>query len=1138
MPVQVGLPSNAPIGSGGRVNMGKKENVSAAELAKIIGFHEPTEEQAQIAEHPPYVNVGSSRAASPLLVVAGAGSGKTKTLSLRAAYLATEHGIEGQNILGLTFTRKAAAELAENLTDGLNRVEEARKMARGGEVEPFAFLLNSPEATTYNSFALNVVQEFGATVGITPSVEHMGEAASWQLMSEVVAGWSKDLHGELKEGTVVARALSLREDVANQGMSAEEARRAIERLTERFESLRQDNIKKFTKPFQEALETLHLRLDLLEIIDEFEKRKAATGRMDYADQVNAAIKIVEENEEAREVLRDRHKIVFLDEFQDTSVSQMKFLSTLFRDHPVTAVGDPNQAIYGWRGASAGALEDFHQEFTVKGVEPTTLKLSTAWRNSKKVLGVANTIADPLNPESGAEGFLRPRKGAPDGEVVAKYAMTEQDSIDGIVSYIAGLREQAEKSGRGKPLEVAVLARANSPLLPIVEALRARQIPAQLAGGDSLLQHPAVVDLRAALEITWDVGQSASLTRLLTNLDLSPSDMMALGMESRRIARKAVPEGQVPQILLEAVEAVREGRQVLGLSEEGGARIRYLGDQLATLRKGAANSLVVQVENARDTLHLERDGKATPDGENITDVLDLFAGVVASYEAGADRPTMGGFLSWLDAAEEREQGIRVPSVEIDPNIVQVLTVHSSKGLEWDVVVVADLVASRFPSSSGRGVSMAGGEPKPPVSPAPSKGWWSDPGVLPYPCRRDRSHLPDPDIWDADTPGTSRYNLFREEVGKYQQDEERRLAYVAFTRARNHLLLTGSWFSTAKLPRFPSIFFEEAINTDDGKAVETEKVELPPKEEWDEQREALKKVSFPREPGQLRKQNHQAAARVLDEKALLLKRSEKRRREDGLAAIRAGSGAAQASDQLGVQIAEQVETLLRQRDHQQKYSKPTEELSADEVFAAAAGSRILSVTEIADFVSDPEKGAADLLRPVPERPVADAVLGQAFHYWAEHYLARVSASAAELDPKDMPLSATLTQEDAAQLEALASVFRSGVVPAGWKAVGVEVPFLVQTDDYPVRGRVDALFEDQDGVTHLVDWKTRRAEVTRVSPKTAAYYQKQLELYKRAWAKDHSRTVDARIVFVSPEGAQTLQYEELEEAVKKGEGVTLRR
>ena len=1125
------------------MRMGMEKEMSAADLASILGMPTPTKDQAAVAEYPTQVKVDGQWKAAPLLVVAGAGSGKTKTLSLRAAYVANRDKIDGQNILGLTFTRKAAAELAENLTTSLEGLSRTRALEKQAPVEPFSFLLNSPEATTYNAFALSVVQEFGASVGITPSVEHMGEAASWQLMSEVVALWPDEIHGDNAESTIVDRALSLREDIANQAMTSQEAKEEIIALRDRFLALEAEKPSSFTKDFHTAVEGLNQRLDLLEIVGEFEQRKAASGKMDYADQVLAAIKIVENSEQARQTLRDRHKLVFLDEFQDTSVAQLRFLSALFGDHPVTAVGDPNQAIYGWRGASAGSLLDFHPEFTrERGVPRATKSLSVAWRSEKNILDVANKIAQPLQDaldgeEEGAVLTLEPRPRAGDGSVLATYPMTERESIDEIVRHIADLRSRGGGDSEGRPPSVAVLARTNRPLLSIVEALRKAQIPAQLVGGDSLLQHPAVIDLRAALQITWDIGRSSALMRLLGNLDLGAADLQALGVYSRKLGRELDPGGETPRILLEAVEAVREGKRVPGLSAEGAARVRRLGGQLAELRRGTSGSLVAQVENARDILGLELDGLADPGGGDTADVLDLFTGVVAEYEGGADRPTMGGFLTWLEVAEKKEQGIRVPSVNLDPEAVQVLTIHSAKGLEWDAVVVAEMSASRFPSSRGRSYRVVSKDPEvvgPPTSPAPASEWWTDTGQLPYPCRKDRKHLPDPDIWDASTGGGGRYALFREGVGEYKENEERRLAYVAVTRARQSLLLTGSWFSTAKSPRFPSIFLKEALEakTSDGRdAVEALLTDLPPKEEWESMREVPSPAAFPREPGLTRRQVHQAALRVLEEMEALTEGEG--RREQALQALQG------AAPDEGERLSQDLRMLLRKKDAEAE-AEDLSALTPEEIFTKAARSRVLSVTEIADFVSDPKRGAEDLTRPVPNRPVSDALVGEAFHQWAEQYLGRLSVSGAELDPEDTQVGIGLGDTQQEQVRALAAAFKKQGVPPGWSVVGVEVPFFVSAGAQPVRGRVDAVFEDEAGDTHLVDWKTRRRPVTRVSPKTVAYYQKQLELYVEAWkdveAAEEGREIDARIVFVSPAGTQTLTYADLAAAAAAGEGINV--
>lgn len=1114
------------------------DQLTVVELARSLGLRTPTEEQAAVAEYPPTMDVGGEQCAAPLLVVAGAGSGKTETLSLRATYLAHRYGYDGQDILGLTFTRKAAAELSERLRQ---RLESLHKTGTDGKAsDPFSFLLNSPEATTYNAFALNVVQEFGATVGISPSVEHMGEAAAWQLMSEVVAAWPHRIRGDSAESTVVEKALSLREDIANQAMDVDEARRALDRLKGTFERSRQQKKRSFTVPFQEGLERLEQRFDLLDIIERFEKQKMDSGRMDYADQVLAAIKIVENSERARATLRARHKIVFLDEFQDTSVAQMRFLSALFQDHPVTAVGDPNQAIYGWRGASAASLLDFHPLFTRKPGVPKTVKgLTTAWRSSKNVLDIANTLAKPLDTDWGENTSLRlkPRPGAPDGEVTATYPYKETESQRQIVDAIIDLRVAHERAGLKAP-SIAVLARTTRPLLPIVEALREASVPAQLVGGDSLLQHPRVVDLRSTLEITADVGKSTSLMRLLTNLDLGAADIQALANYSHRMVGGRGSQASSPAILLEAVESAASGEPVPGLSKVGTQRVAHLGQKLRKLRAAPTTTLTAQVERARQQMNLDVEGLADPTSEDVTGVLDLFTDVATDYQNTAERPTMAGFLTWLDAAEQKEGGIRVPSVNIDPNAVQVLTIHASKGLEWDAVVLAEMRSGRFPSYRANAFTRGktNDDPiLPPESPYPQFGWWKDSGVLPYPCRRDRQHLPDPPIWDGEEGGGKRIDLLKEEIGAYLEDEERRLAYVAVTRAKTSLFMTGSWFDTGRQARYPSIFFREslAVEQDSAPTVEALTTAPPPPSTWPEMREMPERVPFPREPGSVRRRAHQASQRIKEETSAAAKLPERRRRDETLQTL---------GDR---ELARAIRLLLNQKDRDALEAEENANRNPEQVLALAAESRVLTVTELASFAANPDRGIDELLRPIPSEPSTHAVIGNAFHQWVEQKLAKLSVTGADLDPDEPPSEIFLDSDAKNQFRKLTDAFSRAQDSEewkqrteGWSVEGIEVPFLLQIGNKTARGRIDVAFKEPNGKVHLVDWKTRSRNPKKIRRETVRAYQKQLELYLAAWKEraGNKARIDAHIVFVSPQGLSSVSYEQLVAAAEADRDINL--
>lgn len=1124
--------------------------MSAKELARELGLLEPTDEQADVAEYPPYVEVDGEQYAAPLLVVAGAGSGKTQTLSLRASYMTSQFGVRPESILGLTFTRKAAGELA-------GRLAAHSRLLTGidGSVGEGFAVVEVPVGTTYNSFALGIVQEFGPLIGIDPKVTHLDAAASWQLMSEIVAGWPYDISGDLAESTIVERALGLREDIANQAMTMSEVEAGLRRLSAKFETLREEKGGKLAGFFLEGEQTVAQRRELLAVIEAFEDAKAQTGRMDYADQVLAAIRIVEEVDHVRDVLRARHKVVFLDEFQDTSVAQMRFLSALFSDHPVTAVGDPNQAIYGWRGASAASLQDFHRLFNPKRVAPQeTLKLSMAWRNDRSILNAANVIAAPLaktpsyvrrvgsedknarpgigeqlgsqrqaqlvqggsapkevvNDAADAE-FLAARDKAGPGTTEANFRLRHQESIDDIVDFVEQARRDLYDPEEGKPGSVGVLCRRNAPLRPILQALHERGIPAQMVGSESLLGHPAVLDLRAALQVAVDPGDSPSLMRLLTNLDLGASDLRALGDHASSIMwreQKRDPEsGRSPILLAEAVDSCEKPGDVPGMSAVAAVRVARLRRILRELRQSAALSIPAQVQTARRLLALDIESEADPTSEDVSAVLDTFADVATEYDKSAPRPTMEAFLAWLTAAELKEKGLSSPTADIDADAVQVMTIHGSKGLEWDAVAIAEFSAGRLPSQ-GSGNRKRGGEFAPPPNPGPASGWWKDASVLPYSLRQDAAHLPDPAIWGSDKTATYAQNTFREEVGQYLQDEERRLAYVAITRARHRLLMTGSWFDTGTTPRFPSLFVTQLLASapasDGVPPVTKARMEpLPPAEEWADLIASESTAMFPREPGPVRRRSEQAGVKVLQE----LPNADTLDVDAGLESVK------------NENLRNDARLLLAQLEDQRKRAKELESADPEKVLAAAGASRALSVTEVAAFKADPVGVAADLLRPVPQRPMGSAQLGSHLHRWMEGHLRVLASSSADKDlqPED-EIPASLVGEDK---EIFAAIQRAVIeldLGRDYTVFGIEIPFSWTEEQQLIRGRIDAVLRDKDGNYVLVDWKTSRYPKRSMTEQEKLRYATQLSYYRKAWqeqAEADGVELSSQLVFVFPGG-----------------------
>ena len=563
--------------------------LSALQIQAIVDATKtPTPEQVRVIEAP----------RRPLLVVAGAGSGKTETMSMRVLWLLANHpDLSPSSILGLTFTRKAAGELGERLRERIRLL--SREMPRLRER-----LDEDPVSLTYNSFAERIVSEHGMRIGIDPDFSMLSEAGALDLMLQIVEAWPTDLDEDLTPLGAVGQILHLAGEIAEHGYTVESAREALVDFGRELEQVGQTN-----DDARRLLRANRRRIAFLDPIEAYQQRKRDMGVLDFSDQLVLATRIVREAPVVRESLREEFRAVLLDEFQDTSVIQMDLLSMLFGDHAVTAVGDPNQAIYGWRGASASSLESFLDRFqTGEAQESQTLTLSTAWRNDQAILDAANRVAAPLREVAAyQEGkahlkaqspVLVTRDGAGPGRVDVAYAPDYEAALGTVVDFVRSVRAQASEGGRRRT--VAVLCRRRKDFAYVDAALRDAGIPTEIVGLGGLLDQPAVQDVRAALELAYDVEASPWLARLLAGIDLGATDLMALGDWSRVLARA---EGTNPHqaVLLDAVDSppepgwAAEGRPAI--SEEAVRRVRLLGERLRQVREGVGRSVTEQVERA-------------------------------------------------------------------------------------------------------------------------------------------------------------------------------------------------------------------------------------------------------------------------------------------------------------------------------------------------------------------------------------------------------------------------------------------------------------------------------------------------------------------------------------------------------------
>lgn len=1037
--------------------------ITAAQVAEVITPDRvPTPEQAAVVEAP----------LEPTLVVAGAGSGKTETMSLRIVWLVANHLVAPEEILGLTFTRKAAGELAE-------RIQKRLRRWWGRTGEPVT-TTSGPTVATYNSYAASVVADHALRIGHDPGARILSEGSRWRLAHEVLAAhdFGEELP-ELAESTLTEAVLRLSDSLAEHLLEPEEARERMLELAEEFAD--REGLKKHRDGLDAVAARLRLRARLVEVVRAYRERKIETGAMDFADQVRLAgrlarIPAVSAGERAR------FRVVILDEYQDTSVAQLEFLHGLFGDgHPVMAVGDPNQSIYGWRGASAGGLRAFRQTFrTPSGAEAHQLHLSTAWRNDEAILKAANTVAAPLAGSTGlAVPPLRARPGAGPGRVHAAWFGTVHEEAEAIAQHLA-----AHGWGGKDPAvlpSAAVLCRKRKQFGPVVEALRRHGIPVEVVGTGGLLNVPEVVDVVALLQAAHDPSRGDALMRLLTSprMALGLADIACLGDWGRRLASRHRPRGE--ELELEAdevdersiVEAIDElpppgWRDSRGhaLSPAARERLADLAARLESLRRATylpVGQLVVEAERLLD-LDIEL---AARGGAGARVHLDRLQELAEQFAASLDSSaaTLGAFLDHLDLVQKHDDGERPGEVDVDRHCVQVLTVHAAKGLEWDLVVVAGMREGSFP-----GVEIKNGRP------GGKRAWLLDPGELPYPLRkdyRDRDGTPRLPALEL-APGADAKECQEElaefvvAASRHVLDEDRRVAYVALTRARRDLLLTGYWYDEAVSARGPSVFLAELAEAGLLGA-------------------GLEEIAGQRPAANPLLLEEPRATWPLDP---LAEAGRRELLESAARRVRSADPGAPSGDP---ELDELVELLLAEEDARRTSGESLVPLPP-----------AVSPTALTRLVHDRERFVENLRRPVPREPSVAALRGTLFHQWIEkRYRATSLVDLEELPGADDDRGDETTAALQAAFEASEWASRT--------PLELELDLVVPVGGVVVHARPDAIFAEADGYV-VVDWKSGRPPRSEQEMREREL---QLALYRLAWATyagvDQSR-VRAAFFFAS--------------------------
>lgn len=1004
---------------------------------------------------------------APGVVIAGAGSGKTTLMAARVVYLVVTGQVRPEQVLGLTFTTKAASELRQRIRAALRTAGVLDEpMPRGGARDDDTVEeVLEPSVLTYNAYAANLLTEHGLRIGHEPDTRVITDAARYQLGARVVERFTGDIH-QLTDHppTAIQNLLALDSAMSEHLVGPDDVRRVDAEARAGFAAaLAAERAGKdrttYRKPVEAALSAIDRRGELLELVAGYRRLKAELGLMDFSDQIELGARLASEQPDVGLAQRAAFRVVLLDEYQDTSVAQATMLSRLFsgpdeargRGHAVTAVGDPNQAIYGWRGASVSNILNFADTFpAARGGAVPVLPLTVNRRSDARILEVANALAAPLYERYDQVEPLQAKPGAEPGVVGAEVLETHADELARLVEDV-----QAVHGGeRGTTWsDVGVLTRDNAHAAEVFDALSGAGVPVEIVGLSGLLRLPEVAEVVAVLHLLHDVTANAALLTLLTGprWAIGARDLRLLGQRADEIAGRGgrgAEAGSVTDHLLDIADGIDPAEVAclddaladpgdLPFSEEARERFALLGAELRLLRSHVGEPLLDVVRRIVDLtgVDVELASAVDPAALSRRDNLDLFVRAVADFQAVDGDVGLPALLAYLTAEDDQGNGLDVATPTLADS-VKLLTVHRSKGLEWHAVFLVGVCETRFPSNRSRTL------------------WTSSPSVLPAPLRGDAPDLPQLAGHDK-----AALDAYRADTRAHDAEEELRLGYVAFTRAAHVLSVTSYCWTSRTTPFGPSAY----------QRVVAERVEAwgEPPRPWRE-----KPVKGDPNPYDAVDPSRPWPSTAVGREAALRREAAQRVRTAVVGAPDLGLDMIEAA-----RVAEwdaELDRLLAEarRDRSEHVAVPLPSS--------------LSATAVSRLREDPEAFARDLARPMPRPPSAAARFGTRFHAWVEARFGQQDL----FDYGDLPGRADAGIDDDADLEALVATFESG--PFATRVPHqVEAPFALVLAGQVVRGRIDAVYAEPDGGWLLVDWKTGRAEATDPL---------QLALYRLAWAELH--------------------------------------
>lgn len=628
----------------------------------------------------------------PLLIVAGAGTGKTKVITERIKWLIDKKLAKPEEILALTFTEKAAKEMEE-------RVDIALPYGTFG-----MWIM------TFHSFCDRVLKNEGLQIGLNPHFKLLTEAESYLLVKKNF--WKFNLTQFRPSGNPY---------------------KFIEGMIQHFSRLKDEDVRVEDYKNEEYPE-------LVEAYKTYEKLKIDEGVMDFSDLISNALKLFRGRKNVLERYKKTFKYILVDEFQDTNYAQYQLIKLLAPDNSnLTVVGDDSQSIYKFRGAAISNILSFMKDYP----KAKQIVLTKNYRSTQTILDAAYKLIKHNDPDT-LEAKLGICKNLEsqieDGEEI-ELIRTEriEQEADEVIKLIK--TNKANKTRKYEWSDFAILVRANNHSDAFVRVLERAKIPFQFLGPGALFKQSEVKDLIAYLKVLADFTDSVSLYRVLS-MDIfkfKQRDLIEVLNKAKKINISLFEQLEKEEAFLDFTNMIHRHQELVN-KETGGQIIYYFLEDSGILKN------IVNFEERK--------------AQNIAKFFDK----LKTFESVNPDASVFNIVEYLDLAMDMGESPQAAEIDwVSNNAVNIMTLHSAKGLEFPVVIMPNLVEGRFPT------------------------------------RERKEQIPIPD------------NMIKDilPVGDYHLEEERRLFYVGMTRAKKKLIFSAAnFYGEGKRERKLSPFVTEA------------------------------------------------------------------------------------------------------------------------------------------------------------------------------------------------------------------------------------------------------------------------------------------------------------------------------------------